>query len=147
MNRVNVKAMSEELFGNKKCPFEVPENYFGDFESRMLKKMEAASATETAGDKVGSVISVVKPWLAMAASFVIIALMYYQVPKLFSDDADITQSVSGEEEFINSLALIVDEKDISEFILTGDANVVLAPDSVFFGTFSEEELAAITYFE
>ncbi|WP_010663139.1 hypothetical protein [Marinilabilia salmonicolor] len=139
--------MSEELFGNKKCPFEVPENYFGDFETRMLKKIEAESAAEVAGDKVGSVISVVKPWLAMAAAFVIIALLYYQVPKLFPGDAGVTQSTSEEDDFINSLALIVDEKDINELILTEGADIVLAPDSVFYGTFSEEELAAVTYFE
>lgn len=139
--------MSEELFGNKKRPFEVPENYFEDFEKRFMKKMETETVENTAEEKVGSVIAVVKPWLAMAASFVFIALLYYQVPKLFSDDKEITSINSVEEDFINSLALIVDEEDINEMIISGDSDFSFAPDSVLFGTFSEEELAAVTYFD
>ncbi|WP_291857339.1 hypothetical protein [Marinilabilia sp.] len=139
--------MSEELFGNKKRPFGVPENYFEDFEKRFMKKMEIETAENAAEEKVGSVISVVKPWLAMAASFVIIALLYYQVPKLFSADTEISSVNSVEDEFINSLALIVDEEDINAMIIAGESDFVFAPDSVLFGTFSEEELAAVTYFD
>ncbi len=83
----------------------------------------------------------------MAASFLVIALLYYQVPKLFSSDAELVNVETGEESFINSLALMVDEKEINQLILAEDSDFVLPPDSVLFGTFTEEELAAITYFE
>jgi hypothetical protein len=139
--------MSEELFGNKKRPFDVPENYFEDFEQRLMKEIEVESTEKTDDDTVGAVISVIKPWLAMAASFLVIALLYYQVPKLFSSDAELVIAETGEESFINSLALMVDEKEINQLILAEDSDFVLPPDSVLFGTFTEEELAAITYFE
>jgi hypothetical protein len=139
--------MSKELFGNKKRPFEVPQNYFEDFEQRLMKKMEAETAEKPGDDAVASVISVMKPWLAMAASFLVIAMLYYQVPKMFSSDAELANAVTIEESFINSLALIVDEKAINEMILAQDSDFAFPPDSVLFGTFTEEELAAVTYFE
>lgn len=139
--------MSEELFGNKKCPFEVPENYFEDFEQRLMKKMEAENAGTSGDDTVSSVISVIKPWLAMAASFLIIAMLYYQVPKMFSSDTELANEDIINDSFINSLAFIVDENEINQMILAEDSDFVFPPDSVLFGTFTEEELAAITYFE
>jgi hypothetical protein len=139
--------MSEELFGNKKRPFEVPQNYFEDFEQRLMRKMAAETAEKPGDDTVASVISVIKPWLAMAASFLVIALLYYQVPKMFSLDAELANEKTVEESFINSLALIVDEKEINEMILSDDSDFVFPADSVLFGTFTEEEIAAVTYFE
>jgi len=139
--------MSEELFGNKKRPFEVPENYFEEFEQRLLKKMEAETTEVPGDDTVASIISVIKPWLAMAASFLVIALLYYQVPKLFSPDSKLAGQEAINDSFINSLAFIVDENAINEMIIAEDSDFVFPPDSVFFGTFTEEELAAITYFE
>lgn len=139
--------MSEELFGSKKRPFEVPKDYFEDFEQRLMKKIEAENAGNAGDDTVASVISVIKPWLAMAASFMVIALLYYQVPKIFSGDAELADKDTLEEGFINSLAFMVDEEDINEMIVAQDSDFVFPPDSVFFGTFTEEELAAITYFE
>ncbi len=139
--------MSKELFGDKKLPFEVPENYFEGFEQRFLKKLEAELAEKPNDDTVASLISVIKPWLAMAASFLIIALLYYQVPKMFSSENEVVLENSADDSFINSLALMVDENEIKEMILAEDSDFVFPPDSVLFGTFTEEELAAISYFE
>ncbi len=139
--------MNEELFGKKKLPFEVPENYFEDFENKMLRKFQSESAEKPKEDSVAALISVVKPWLAMAASFVLIALIYYQVPDFFGNSDEVTNLQEVEDDFINSLALIIDEEEINELILSEDSALELAPDSILFGSFTEEELAAVTYFE
>ncbi|MGM0377413.1 MAG: hypothetical protein ACQEQ0_11595 [Bacteroidota bacterium] len=141
--------MSEELFGKKENPFKVPENYFEDFERRMTEKVESQPVEEKG--KVVSLFSAVKPWIAMAAGFLLIALIYYQAPRLFDQHPDDQETVvveeSAEDAFINSLAFMVDEDEINELILSGDSTLVLPPDALYFGEFTEDELASLSYFD
>ena len=110
----NGNDMREELFGKKESPFKVPDNYFDDFEKRMMEKWE--DNTPEKRGKVVSIFSVVRPWIAMAAGFILIAVLYYQAPALFDRQSE-TQQMSvteneSEDDFINSLAFMVDENDI-----------------------------------
>ncbi|MDI3520451.1 MAG: hypothetical protein PWQ17_1669 [Anaerophaga sp.] len=139
--------MDENLFGRKECPFKVPDNYFEDFEQRILARIEAETASERSKNSLAPVISVIKPWLAMAAAFLVIALIYYQAPKLFNGSDETAILGNTDEEFINSLALILDENVINELFVAEDSSLVLLPDTLFWGEFTEEELAAVTYFE
>lgn len=143
----NRRIMKENLFGRKERPFKVPDNYFEDFEQRLFAKIEAEAKRERNKDSLAPVISVIKPWLAMAAAFLVIALVYYQAPKLFNGSDETAILNNTDEEFINSLALIIDENDINELIIAEDSSLVLPPDTLFWGEFTEEELAAVTYFE
>ncbi|MFW5753842.1 MAG: hypothetical protein ACOCV9_03480, partial [Marinilabiliaceae bacterium] len=139
----------EELFGKKDHPFEVPENYFEDFERRMMEKVEGQPAEEKG--KVVSLFSAVKPWIAMAAGFLLIAVIYYQAPRFFDQHSNEEETVvveeSAEDAFINSLAYIVDEGEINELILSGDSTLVLPPDTFYFGEITEDELASLSYFD
>jgi hypothetical protein len=145
----NGNDMSEELFGKKESPFKVPDNYFDDFEKRMMEKLED-NPTEKRG-KVVSILSVVRPWIAMAAGFILIAVIYYQAPAFFDRQSE-TQQMSvteneSEDDFINSLAFMVDENDINELIVSEDTTIVLPPDTFYIENFTEDELAALTYFD
>ncbi|MFO7999713.1 MAG: hypothetical protein R6U46_00610 [Marinilabilia sp.] len=141
--------MNEELFGKKETPFKVPENYFEDFEDRLMEEIREEATSEKRG-RLAPVFSVVKPWLAMAGGFLLIALIYHQAPRLFdqeNEDQEVAVELDGDEEFINSLAFIVDENDINELILSEDSSIVLPPDTFYLQTFTEEELASLTYFD
>ena len=141
--------MSEKLFGTKENPFNVPENYFEDFEKRMTERVENMPSEEKG--KVVSIFSAVKPWIAMAAGFLLIAVIYYQAPRIFGHQPDGQETIvvekSAEDEFINSLAFMVDENDINELIVSEDTNIVLPPDTFYVENFTEDELAALTYFD
>ncbi len=141
--------MNEDLFGKKENPFQVPENYFEDFEKRMTEIVENESSGEKG--KVVSLFSAVKPWIAMAAGFLLIAVIYYQAPRFFGqhpeDQEPVVVEESAEDEFINSLAFMVDEYEISELILSEDSTLVLPPDTFYFGKFTEDELASLSYFD
>ncbi|MGQ1890869.1 hypothetical protein ACT29H_10530 [Thermophagus sp. OGC60D27] len=140
--------MDEKEFGKKESPFQVPENYFEDFEARMLKNLEPEAEIKLhRQDSITTIKSVIKPWLAMAASFLVIAMVYYFAPHLFGDVEETAFSKEWEEEYINSLALIFDENEINELVIKEDTFWVFPPDSLFVGEFTEEELAAVTYFE
>ena len=142
--------MSEDLFGKKENPFEVPDNYFEDFERRMTEKVDSQPAEEKG--KVVSLFSAVKPWVAMAAGFLLIAVLYYQAPLLFDRSSEETQESvvveeSAENALINSLAFMVDQDEINELILSEDSILVLPSDAFYFGEFTEDELASLSYFD
>jgi hypothetical protein len=83
----------------------------------------------------------------MVAAFLVVALVYYEAPKLFNPSDETTTLNNTDEALINFLALIIDENDINELIIAEDSSLVLPPDTSFWGEFTEEELAAVTYFE
>ncbi len=137
----------EDFFGNKNNPFEVPEGYFDDFEAKFMNQI---SEVETVRKKsrLKPFVDVVKPWVAMAAAFIVIAVIYYQAPRLFENDQEqVDASVFEEEEFINSVALMVDENDIQELIINEDSTLVIPSDTLYWSGLTEEELATLTYFE
>lgn len=138
--------MKEDLFGNKELPFKTPENYFEDFEQSLLAKVETEGEKHSKDGSLVPVIKVLKPWLAMAAAFVIIALIYYQAPKLFNVEETVVLN-DTDDEFINSLAFIIDENDINELIIAEDSFFILPSDTSFWENITEDELAAVTYFE
>ena len=141
--------MRKDYFGNKELPFKVPEHYFENFENNLLNQLEAEETSQKKNDNsLRLVISIIKPWLAMAAGFLLIALVYYQAPRIFSDKMSKVSEVGmSEEDLINSLALIVDENEIHELLINADSAYLFPPDSLQIDSFTEEELAALTYFE
>jgi hypothetical protein len=143
-----INQMNKELFGNNERPFKVPENYFDDFDARLMQKIEAEESFNKAKENaLAPIISVIKPWLTMAAGFLLIALIYHQAPVLFKYNEQAAEILRPDDDFINSLAFIVDENDINELIADQESVVVFSTDSFFVGKFSEEELAALIYLE
>lgn len=138
--------MDESIFGKKECPFRVPENYFEGFEDRFFERMKSEMEKKDKR-RYKIVMAVVKPWLAMAASFLIIALVYYNIPRLFKGDFNANVVRELDEEFINSLALIIDENEINDLVIEEDTILIYPTDSLFLGSISEEDLFAVTYFE
>lgn len=140
--------MRKDYFGNNEHPFKVPDNYFEEFEKKLLSRIRSEQPAGEEKDVIAPVISIVKPWLAMAAGFLLIALIYYQAPRIFSDKIDEVAAESmSEEDLINSIALIVDENEINELIISEDSAYLFPSDSLLIVSFTEEELASLTYFD
>lgn len=137
--------MTNKIFENRERPFKVPQNYFDEFEERFMKKIGVGESHEN-NVKV-SVISAVKPWLGMAAGFILIAIIYHQAPRLFKNEEKVSSVQQDDDSFINSLAFLIDENDINELILNEDSTLVLPPDTFFLGSCTEEELMVLTYFQ
>ncbi|MFW6042827.1 MAG: hypothetical protein ACOCPW_00555, partial [Marinilabiliaceae bacterium] len=83
--------------------------------------------------------------------FLLIAVIYYQAPRLFDqhpgEEETVVVEESADDAFINSLAYIVDEGEINELILSEDSTLVLPPDTFYFGEFTEDELVSLSYFD
>ncbi len=68
----------------KEPPFNVPENYFGDFSGRLHAKLE--SETNIYPKEKKGIIRYLKPALGMAASFALIFMLVYWPIKSFLPD-------------------------------------------------------------
>ncbi|PWE01357.1 hypothetical protein [Marinilabilia rubra] len=140
--------MRKDYFGNNELPFEVPENYFVEFEEKLMRRVAQEETHDDSENSIAPIISIVKPWLAMAGGFLLIALVYYQAPRIFSDQMDEVSEVTiSGEDLINSVALIVDENEINELIVNEDSAYHFGTDSSLIKSITEEELAALTYFD
>ncbi len=137
--------MNKKELGSKENPFKVPENYFENFKMRFPQPVTA----HLEGTKdVVRLWPLIKPWLTLAAIFTIIALVYYQVPRMFLKD-ELSAHVSSQngDSWLNSLALMIDEQDINALIMEQDSTMIPAFDTNSQLTITEEELALLTMFE
>ncbi len=137
--------MNNKGFGRKENPFKVPENYLENFKVHLSQSDLLHPQEEAVTVRLWPLI---KPWLALAAIFTLIALLYYQVPRIFlKDELSAQVSSQSDDSWLNSLALIVDEQDINAMIMEQDSTVIPAFDTTSQLTITEEELAMLTMFE
>ncbi len=124
-------------------PFTVPDGYFDDDEIIAQKITNSSRAIRGNPSKK---ISIIAPWIGMAAAFLIIALAYRQLPgKIFPKKFDSMQVdtdvllesspwyLSGDYELIE----IITEKD--------DINII--PDSIIFEGLNVDDLVMLTLFQ
>ncbi len=101
--------------GNK-SGFDVPEGYFDSLEDKI---MENIIAEEQPLRK--KIIMVAKPWLSLAAIFILAALVYYNVPYFMKDQTQTAQIVTVDQDIsLDYLASNFEESDIVDFLLEED---------------------------
>ncbi len=95
--------------------FKVPDNYFESFEDKMMDIV--AEEDKPIGKKI---VMVIKPWISLAAIFMLVALVYYSAPYFmpkgnFVADADISM------DFLSSS---IDESELIDFIIEEDNSAI-----------------------
>lgn len=115
--------------------FKVPEGYFEKFELRLKDKIAPKKPTAPFS------FAIVKPWLGMAAAFLVITLIYNVVTTDFIPTKDVINLESAIFEDI-SPADFFSEQEMLEYLLTkeqGTDNIELYPDSLFFGDITDDD--------
>jgi hypothetical protein len=121
--------------------FKVPDGYFESFESRMMQKIQDGKTTPFQSIKKSKVMA---PWIGLAASFLIIALIYQLIPQKM-----ITNQMQGQNEaaliYEYSTADYFNEFELMELLTNeGQTNYELYPDSLFFKGIDEEDIVMLT---
>ncbi|ASB48431.1 hypothetical protein [Alkalitalea saponilacus] len=140
-----IKPMDKDKkIWSKELPFKVPEGYFNEFESNLFQKINIEEKEEVVTPV--KKLSVFAPWIGMAAAFLIIALVYKQLPeRIFPDTFMQTESVQSIEFYQVTPADYFKEYELLEFISETESLIIL-PDSTFFDAIDEEELIMLTLF-
>ncbi len=138
--------MDKKIFGNKKVPFKVPENYFESFQVRLPQNTYPFPGEN---NPTGGLLSIVKPWLTLAAGILLVALVYTQIPKWFvQEKLTTTVTHQNEDSLLNALVLTIDEEFIQEWLLEGEIPIIIPIDTAAWPTsITEEEMAMLTQFE
>jgi len=115
--------------------FKVPENYFEKFELRLKNKIAPQKPT------VPFSFAIIKPWLGMAAAFLVITLIYNVATKDIISSKNAINFESAIFEKI-SPADFFSEQEMLDYLLTTDpkaTNIELYPDSLFFGDITDDD--------
>ncbi len=120
--------------------FQVPEGYFENFESRVMKNIGGQQSAFPSIKKS----RIIAPWVGLAAAFLIIALVYNLVPqRIFNKQ--IVEKNESTSIFEFSTAEYFSEFELME-LLTNETtiNCEIYPDSLFFRDIDEEEIIMLT---
>ena len=104
---------------DSKAGFNVPDDYFDSFEDKMMGIIEAEE--KPLGKKI---IMVIKPWVSLAAIFVLVALIYYSAPYFLPAHKQISEIITTdtieEDSSFGLLASSFDESDLIDLIIEED---------------------------
>lgn len=108
--------------------FNIPDNYFDSFEDSLLNRIEAEEKPVTR-----KLITVIKPWLSLAAIFTVIAVVYYSTPFFKStDEFAVTDFSNTSIEYLSSnfdemelINIIADDENIELFESVQNNNELL----------------------
>jgi len=106
--------MSELEKYSKANPFKVPENYFDNFEEEIMKKIEPDEDQENRWK-----IKSIKPFLAIAAGFLIIMSMWFLLLSKFEKHDDLSVQTNSTQESIIGFFESVDSEELIN-ILTSE---------------------------
>jgi hypothetical protein len=115
--------------------FKIPENYFEKFELRLIDKITPQKAD------IPFSFAIVKPWLGMAAAFLVLTLIYNVVTKNIISTKDVINFESACFEDI-SPADFFSEQEMLEYLLATESettDIELYPDSLFFGDITDDD--------
>lgn len=108
------KNIAPELSKIKKeTPFSVPENYFNDFSSRLLIKLETEKTIVT--EKPVRIIQFLKPALGLAASFALIFMLVYWPLKTYVPNSQETSYYNDEDIVEMEYLSMLEEIDENSF--------------------------------
>lgn len=92
--------------------FSVPDNYFDTFEQKMMDKIRAEEKP-----LAQKVIRVMKPWIWLAAIFIVVALVYYTTPYFMPKNNNTVFNEINKEVHFEVLATGFNEAELIEFII------------------------------
>lgn len=100
-----------------KNPFAVPENYFENFEDKMMEQIK-----QQEGDFKVPVINMVKPYLYIAASFLLLFFIGKTVVSEYStsDDLNLSSTELTTDEEMEIMYTEVDDFTITNYLLEND---------------------------
>lgn len=109
------KILNEIKKTNSSVGFKIPDNYFESLDDTILSVIQA---DETPFGK--KIIMVLKPWISLAAIFILVALLYYSVPYLTTKDKSLAQALPNTEISLEFLSTRFDESELIDFIIQED---------------------------
>lgn len=101
---------------NNNTGFKVPDNYFDSFESKMMRIIEVEEQPLSK-----KIITVIKPWLSLAAIFTLIVLIYYNTP-YFKTSAQLVDAAFELDISIDILSSEFDEAELIAIIVEDNNN-------------------------
>jgi len=120
-------------------PFNVPDEYFNNFESRLIQNKEIKT-----NPFITKKSKLIAPWITMAAAFLLIALVYSLIPQKITNSKLVKQNETYNiieytaTDYFNEfelMSILADEDN---------ADCQLYPDSLFFKDISEEDIIILT---
>lgn len=119
----------ESLKGHQ--AFKVPERYFETFDERMHEVVKRHNAT-----KGQLIIQMIKPWLTVAAIFIVVAIVY-NVFNPFKNDKQLLASSEETEELFTPIFFELTEYDLVTYVV--DEDISLSTDA-----WSNDDLSDLT---
>lgn len=123
---VDIDHKLKKKFGES-TPFEVPENYFDEFSAKMMAQIEDEKVEEIESEV--SSWTKLKPYLYMAASFIILFLIARQVVPTQEEQSIIAEEtnivVSDDYDVLYSQ---IDEYSLVEFAIEEEISSLVATD-------------------
>lgn len=111
--------------------FKVPERYFDTFDERMHEVVKRHNAT-----KGQLLIQMIKPWLTVAAIFIVVAIVY-NVFNPFKNDEQLRTSSEDTEELFTPIFFELTEYDLVTYVV--DEDISLSTDA-----WSNDDLSDLT---
>lgn len=125
--------------------FKVPEGYFDSFEERLSARMAPEPAPSV------SWRSMVKPWIGLAAAFLVILMVYnFATQNLFNTSSNqvyTTETSSDVDMWIDELFGTHELLDYFTLKNIESENVDIYPDSLLFGDLTQEEYIFLSHTE
>lgn len=130
---------------NTENPFQVPDGYFENLGNQIHYKIDPRPIAD---EKAPRILSVFAPWLGLVAAFLIIAMVYRQLPeRIYPNKFNANQTKS---ELIDELSpwYLPDDYELMEYISGNEKlNLNIYPDSIIFENLDEENLTKLTLFQ
>ncbi|MDG5800686.1 hypothetical protein QA597_09980 [Marinilabiliaceae bacterium ANBcel2] len=133
---------------DRRYPFKVPDNYFESFEERLLNKIEDKKPEESdIIKKPVKKVSLISPWIGMAAAFLIIAIIYSQLPHMIFPERmpEKTEHTFDNNKYI-SPADLFNEQELMDILTQYEGEIEIVHDSTLFKDLDTEDFISLTYY-
>ncbi|MGQ1948440.1 hypothetical protein ACT3CD_15200 [Geofilum sp. OHC36d9] len=138
-----IKMTKDNNIWKQEQLFKVPEGYFEKFELQLKNRIAPPKTTAPFS------FAIVKPWLGLAAAFLVITLIYNVVTKDIIPTKDVINFESAIFEDI-SPADLFSEQEMVEYLLSKEqetTDIELYPDSLFFGDITDDDYDLLSLIE
>lgn len=126
-------------------PFRIPDGYFENLNRQIHEKVNPQRNNMS---PIPGRLSLIAPWLGLAAAFLIIALAYRQLPERVFPGRSVTKQIDAETILETSPWYLPGDYELMEFLSDeNDLNLNIYPDSIIFEGINEEDLNRLTFIE
>lgn len=145
--RTNFEAMIEkENLKNQENIFKVPDGYFEGFDHRLKARINPKKAHST-----NSKLSIIKPWLMLAAAFILLTMVYNLISKHFLDSSTnnfaVTQTTEEAEVWTDESFGISELMDYLTQKNEETNSVEIYSDSLIFDDLTHEDFILLSHLD